>query len=87
MDASYQRIKGRDQPYNQVRGSSRNNSSNSKSGRRSSRIYNGGNVTNSQEQRERIRQRQQEVNDYGNVLKNTQNLMMRSKTTDSDVNF
>jgi hypothetical protein len=42
---------------------------------------------NSQEQRERIRQRQQEVNDYGNVLKNTQNLMMRSKTTDSDVNF
>jgi hypothetical protein len=25
-----------------------------------------------------------EINDYGNVLKNTQNTMMKSKTTDND---
>lgn len=28
-----------------------------------------------------------EINDYGNVLKNTQNLMLKSKITDTNVNF
>ena len=34
-----------------------------------------------------MRQRQQEVNDYGQVLKNTQNVIMRSKISDTDVKF
>jgi hypothetical protein len=34
-----------------------------------------------------LRQRQQEVSDYGQILKNTQNVIMRSKISDSDVNF